>query len=441
MSNVGQDPAGSVTRLAYTPAERAGHQLFGEWVREDGGELHTDQAGNSVGVLAEGDRYLLVGSHVDSVKCAGSYDGVAGVAVGLEIARLFRPAAGCGVRVVTFAAEEGARFGRPNLGSAAAAGLLRPSDLLNLKDADGATLADAARDLSLDINRVEPWIDNRIAAYLEIHIEQGRILEQTGTTIGLVDAIAGNVRLRVTIHGDLAHSGSPMRGRRDALVGAATLVQAVNDVARRGRSTVATVGRLSVSPNSLTTVPDSVTLWVDIRDADGERQLACARSIVETATDVGLELDLDVTVDGLSSAANDSRPASRPRRASSGTSNASTTPAAATQASAASAPKPTNSDATNRPTRTQVSTNRVNSNSTERHPCGRRSVATAALGQATVSVLVTHPVLIVSSVDRISRARKRYLPGPASGVNVAPRRDVEVQGTKTLPPGRARSTS
>jgi allantoate deiminase len=302
LARVGAGPQGSVTRLAYSAPERAAHELFARWVAEDGCRVKVDEAGNSVAIFAEGSPYFLVGSHLDTVVQGGIYDGAAGVVGGLEAARLVRSGLARGLRVVAFAGEEGARFGRPTLGSSAAAGLLDADALGKLRDADGTSLASAAATLELDPLAVEPWIGDDIACYFEIHIEQGRQLEAGGARIGLVDAIAGSVRLRFEIRGRADHSGAtPMRMRLDALAAASELVLAVERAARGYRSTVATVGRLEVSPNSVTTVPGQVTLWVDIRDVDADVQRSTANQILlraaELAEDRGLKVSGEIISD------------------------------------------------------------------------------------------------------------------------------------------------
>lgn len=285
---IGADPRGGVTRLAYTRHERDAHTLFARWAAEDGKECVVDAAGNSVAVYREGNPYFLVGSHLDTVARGGGYDGAAGVVAGLSVAAaLADRALSCGVRVVAFAGEEGARFGRPTLGSTLAAGMMAPRSLARLADADGTSLVDAARELGLDPAEAVPWIGHEVAGYFEIHIEQGRVLEGSSTRLGLVDAIAGSIRLRLDVSGRADHSGAtPMHLRADALAAASEIVLATERIGRRYHSTAATVGRLEVSPNSVTTVPGGTTLWVDLRDVDGDVQRAAGRSLLAEARDV-----------------------------------------------------------------------------------------------------------------------------------------------------------
>lgn len=295
---VGADTNGGCTRLAYTAEERAAHDLVGSWAVEQGAAINVDAAGNSVFVFDDREPYLMVGSHLDTVRQGGSYDGTAGVLVGLAAARDFQPAHH-GFRVVAFAGEEGARFGRPNLGSALVGGYLTSTDAKRLSDADGVSLLAAAASLGFDLRRAERWLDQRVAGFIECHIEQGRVLEASGTSIGLVDAIAGSIRMRVDFTGVAAHSGAtPMNLRHDALLAAAETIIAVEQAATIGRNTVATVGKIEALPNSITTIPGHVQISVDIRDVDPETQRRCARLVVEQIEEIaasrGVAADIEV---------------------------------------------------------------------------------------------------------------------------------------------------
>ena len=222
------DPAGGdsgVTRMAFTRLERDAHDLVARWAIEDGAAIETDAIGNTICVFHPGEPYLLIGSHVDSVRSGGRYDGVIGVVAALEVARALRETAEHGVRVVVFSAEEGARFGLPCLGSAVATGAMSAGDLADLHDAGNVTALDAARGVGLDPAAVVPWVKApAVAAFLELHIEQGSVLEDEEVQLGIVDVIAGAARIRLEIHGLAEHSGAtPMRSREDALAAAAGL--------------------------------------------------------------------------------------------------------------------------------------------------------------------------------------------------------------------------
>lgn len=300
LARIGGEPGGGVTRLAYTETEREAHRGFCAWASAAGASCHTDAAGNSVAVFQEGTPYFLIGSHLDTVVHGGRYDGAAGVVGALETAEAIA-SVHLGVRVVAFAAEEGARFGRPTLGSSMAAGLLGADALAKLRDARGTTLLAAAAEVGLDPARTPSWLGDDVACYFELHIEQGRQLEAGAARIGLVDAIAGSVRLQLDIRGRADHSGAtPMRARADALTAASECVLAVEDTARRNRSTVATVGRMHINPNNVTTIPGQVTLTVDVRDVDPDLQRRAARLVLDAATKVAARRGVRLTPEVLS---------------------------------------------------------------------------------------------------------------------------------------------
>ena len=297
---IGGEENGGVTRLAYTETEREAHRRFCSWAAASGASCEVDPAGNSIAVFREGTPYFLLGSHLDTVVHGGRYDGAAGVVAALEVAQALE-SIDHGVRVVAFAGEEGARFGRPTLGSSLAAGLLDGSGLGKLRDAGGKTALAAAEEVGLHPGQASAWVGEDVACFFELHIEQGRQLEAGAARIGLVDAIAGSVRIQFEIDGRADHSGAtPMRMRADALTAASELVLAVETAGRRNRSTVATVGRMLVTPNSVTTIPGRVTLTVDLRDVDPDLQRHAARRVLDAAAEIAARRGLRVKTDVLS---------------------------------------------------------------------------------------------------------------------------------------------
>jgi allantoate deiminase len=285
LSLVGADPHGGWSRIAFTPVEREAHSLFARWSSDLGLEYRTDSIGNSYARRGSGERPLRVGSHLDTVPRGGNFDGAAGVVAAIEaVAMLAATPMRHPVEVVAFSAEEGARFGTPCLGSRLITGAMGLEELRRASDADGVTAFDAAELVGLRPSSAmdEIWSSNELACYLELHIEQGRVLEDRNRRIGIVEAIAGATRFAVTLRGRTDHSGTtPMRLRQDALAGAAEIVVYVEEAAKRGRTTVATVGRLQVEPNVITAVPGEVTFSVDIRDIDPVRQRQVAGEILD----------------------------------------------------------------------------------------------------------------------------------------------------------------
>jgi len=268
-----------LTRAFLSPALRAASELVLGWMRDAGMAARVDAMGNVVGRYegnAPGLPCLMLGSHLDTVRDAGKYDGMLGVVTAIECVHALNargkrlPFA---IEVIGFGDEEGVRFGATLLGSRAVAGTLDPR-VLDLADADGITLRRALADYGLDPDRIADAARRRteILAYAELHIEQGPVLEAEGLPAGVVTAINGATRLAVTIDGTAGHAGTvPMHLRRDALAAAAECVLAIEHRAARAPELVATVGRLEALPGAVNVIPGRVRFTVDVRaprDAD-----------------------------------------------------------------------------------------------------------------------------------------------------------------------------
>lgn len=291
IGRIGADADGGVSRLGFTQQEREAHELVGEWLRDLGLSVRTDAAGNTI-AERKGRRAGLpaigTGSHLDSVSHGGRFDGIVGVVASVELARILEEGVVVSehpFRFVIFAGEEGARFGQPCIGSKAVVGKLEHRDFSELVDAEGTTLGAAMNHVGLDPGRIAEarWDPQDWAAFVELHVEQGRVLETTRRRLGLVDVVSGSTRLRMTIRGRADHSGgTPMWLRADALAAAAEVVLAAEQLAtnKRHRGMRATVGFLRPHPNSITTIAGSVTLTVDIRDIDTDRQRAATAELV-----------------------------------------------------------------------------------------------------------------------------------------------------------------
>lgn len=301
------DTGPGVTRLAYTPLERHAHEHFARHMRDLGLQVWIDAAGNTIAERAGTDPSLPAigsGSHLDSVPQAGSYDGIAGVAAAMEVARLLRDRAvehRHPIRFVVFAAEEGARFGQACTGSRIAGGLTTAADLESLRDADGVSIAEAMRAVDIEPTEVDRarWHPQDWLAFVELHIEQGAVLDTLGLPIGVVDQISGSTRFRLQFEGRASHTGgTPMHLRADALAAAAQLVCAAETLARdpRHHGTRITVGRLQVAPGSITTIPGLAEAYIDVRDIDSDRQRDTAAELAELARSVGHTRGVAVSV-------------------------------------------------------------------------------------------------------------------------------------------------
>ncbi len=299
------EPGEGVTRLAHTPLEREAHQLFGDFMRGLGLRVWSDAAGNTIAELtgAEPRPAVGTGSHLDSVPSAGRFDGIAGVVAAMVVAEAVvragtvprRP-----LRFVVFANEEGARFGQACIGSRVAAGLTTSEDLHRLRDADGVSVAEAMTAVGLDPESVAGarWSGEDWAGFVELHIEQGSVLDAAGAPIGVVEVISGSTRLELTLDGVAAHSGGmPMHLRRDALTAAAEIVLELERLANDEDhdATRITVGRLEVEPGSITTIPGRCTFSVDIRDVELGRQRATAERVLELADEIAARRGVGLT--------------------------------------------------------------------------------------------------------------------------------------------------
>jgi allantoate deiminase len=292
LAEIGKSEGGGVTRLSFTEEERAAKDLAASHMREAGLDVREDAAGNLIGCRegrVEGAPIVLTGSHLDSVRNGGNFDGPLGVLGAVEALQTMeergveteRP-----VEVVAFTDEEGARFSFGMIGSRATAGTLTPKHLAN-EDENCVSITEAMRASGLDPGRLGEAARARgsVYAYVELHIEQGRILESDDLPVGVVSGIAGPAWLRFTLAGEAAHAGTtPMNLRRDALAAAAAVVGRIEREAARTGTSVGTVGQLELSPGGINIIPGQVTFSLDLRDIDeGVRNDVEARIMHEAA--------------------------------------------------------------------------------------------------------------------------------------------------------------
>jgi N-carbamoyl-L-amino-acid hydrolase len=263
-------------RIAWSDTwEQAKEWLAGK-IRDTGAEEETDQAGNQWFTLGgESERALLIGGHIDSVPNGGWLDGALNVIAGVEVLRRIaqdgRPPVT--VRLVNWADEEGARFGRSLFGSSAAAGTMADQDELRTrKDAEGNALPDVLARSGVDLDHAREARSQleTAGAYLELHIEQGPVLESLDLPLGVVLGTFGVERHQVTFRGQAAHAGStPMDKRRDALAGAARLALEIREIAKRaGEGAVCTMGSCVTKPGIVTSVVETCTVLLDQRNLD-----------------------------------------------------------------------------------------------------------------------------------------------------------------------------
>jgi beta-ureidopropionase / N-carbamoyl-L-amino-acid hydrolase len=277
-----------VTRLAWTPELAAAEDWFGEQARSAGLVVERDPAG-SLWALPESDGpWWATGSHLDSVRAGGRFDGPLGVAAGFAVAERVP-----GVAVIAFADEEGARFNTPTFGSRALVGRLA-DDVLERVDDDGVSLRDAMRSFGVDPARLldaAGWLD-RLRGFVELHIDQTRELDALGSPAGVVRSLAARMRLTLRFVGRADHAGTtPRSERRDALLAAARVIVAADELG--GGDVLVTASRILVEPNAFTTVPADVRLWIDARTADGELLSKWRGSVAAAARETGVEVELE----------------------------------------------------------------------------------------------------------------------------------------------------
>jgi hydantoinase/carbamoylase family amidase len=293
-----------VTRVAWSPELFEAYEWLGDRMRELGLDVEIDAAGNLLGRWNVGSGSpILVGSHLDTVPSGGRLDGALGVVAAVHAVRLlqeqgFEPSRP--VWIIAFMDEEGTRFDAALFGSRAFAGE-DVSALGDRIDAAGTTLRDAMRERGHALKRVgEANRIGEVGAYLELHIEQGPVLETEGVEIGVVTSIVGLRGYRVRLHGQANHAGTtPMTLRRDAFAGAARITLELRDFARARESITANVGKIAVTPGGANVVPGLADFTIDIRAATAEGVVELGRVVEETvrriAGEEGLEAELEPT--------------------------------------------------------------------------------------------------------------------------------------------------
>ncbi len=297
------DEPGKLTRTFLSPAMRRANARVAAWMRAAGLKVRVDSAGNVIGrseAGTAGAKTLLLGSHLDTVRDAGKYDGALGVLLPivalaeLKRRRIMLPYA---VEVLGFSEEEGVRFASAYLGSKAYTGQLHASDL-KLRDADDVTVKQALEQFN-DTRFQLPKPAHResnLMGYFEVHIEQGPVLEAKRLAVGVVSAIAGQTRGRLTFRGQAGHAGTtPMNLRRDALTGAAEFVLCTETLARSCPPLVATIGTVSVAPGAPNVIPGEATVSLDVRHPRDDHRAAALELLLDSARKIARQRQLTVT--------------------------------------------------------------------------------------------------------------------------------------------------
>ena len=286
-----------LTRPFASQAMRQVNEAVASWMHAAGMTVQQDKVGNLIGryeASQAGAKTLLLGSHLDTVRDAGKYDGPLGVMIAIAcVERLYarQERLPFAIEVLGFADEEGLRYHSAYIGSRAVAGTFDP-EALHLTDSDGITMAEAIRAFGGDPDplalQTARWHRDELLAYCEVHIEQGPVLEARNLPVAVVSAIAGQNRITVRFTGEAGHAGTvPMSLRHDALCAGAEFVLAVETVARSLPGLVATVGQVSVHPGASNVIPGQVTLSLDVRHQDDTVREQANRQLEERAREIG----------------------------------------------------------------------------------------------------------------------------------------------------------
>jgi allantoate deiminase len=296
-------PTGGIYRPLYSPAWSSAVDLVSVWMKEAGLLVKRDAVGNMWGRIegSRGGRIIASGSHIDTVRGGGALDGALGVVAAVEAVSSLWQRFGRSTRIlecVAICEEEGSRFDTNFWGARAIADRLEPSEADRARDGDGTTLGDAMRSVGLDPATAATAVRRDLDVFVELHIEQGPILEDHGPRLGVVTTIAGTAHLEITVRGRPDHAGAmAMDRRRDAFLGASAMALAIADAAvHMGHPAVATVGTIAVEPSQVNVVPGLARFTVDTRHPDPARRSELISQIGDVAKKVAGERGLVVEI-------------------------------------------------------------------------------------------------------------------------------------------------
>ncbi len=305
LATISETP-GQLTRVYLSPEHMRANALVAQWMEEAGMLTWQDAVGNICGrydAAGEGAPAVLLGSHLDTVRNAGRYDGMLGVLTAIEVVDSLHRQGLHGeqaVEIIGFADEEGTRFNITLLGSRGLTGTW-PAGWLECQDAQGVSVAQAMVNVGLDPSRIlmAERATEEFSAYLELHIEQGPVLEQADVPLGVVTAINGARRLTCCFTGEAGHAGTvPMAHRHDALTAAAQWIAFVEQKTREsGPDQVATVGTLQCEPGAVNVIPGAVTLTLDIRSPDDDRREMLLNALLDEAERIAAQRGLSFSHD------------------------------------------------------------------------------------------------------------------------------------------------
>ncbi len=306
IAKIGDTPKGGCNRQTLTDLDAEGRALFQKWGEAAGLTLSTDRLGNMVFTRPGRDptrKPVAIGSHLDTQPTGGKFDGILGVLAGLELMRALHEAGAeteAPLVLINWTNEEGARFSPPMMGSGAAMGMFTEAEVLAKQDAAGLSFGDELARIGWQ-GTADPADLQNLGAYFELHIEQGKLLEDAGLDLGIVTHALAQSWYEVTVTGADAHGGSTMQGRRDAMMAAAPLISAVEEIAlaaisptgERGRGTV---GVVDVQPGSRNVAPGRVWFSIDTRHGDPDRLAWMGTQIKARAAEIAQERGVTIDV-------------------------------------------------------------------------------------------------------------------------------------------------
>ncbi|MFI8575512.1 M20 family metallo-hydrolase [Rossellomorea aquimaris] len=309
LAEIGKIGETGVCRLAHSKEDRQAVEVVKGWMEEAGLTTKIDGFGNLIGRIEGADKdkpILMLGSHIDSQPYGGRFDGTAGALGAVEVVHTMKDhgiVPDRTIEVICFSDEEGCRFNKGVFGVRAIAGMLEEGEL-DRKDKQGVTRREALKEFGVepDVTASPVYQKGDIAAFLELHIEQGPVLEEKGKPVGIVSGISGPIWLTVTLEGFAGHAGSvPMTMRQDALVGASEIIRKFDDLVKGEgtQTTVGTVGSMQVFPNSRNIIAEKVEFTVDLRDIDVEARTKLEEKLYQIIekTAIGYNLKYEIKED------------------------------------------------------------------------------------------------------------------------------------------------
>jgi len=304
LAEFGKDPEGGVSRLLYTKEWVEGQLALKEWMQNEGLEAQFDDIGNLFGTLTgkNTNETVLTGSHVDTVKNGGRFDGAYGIVAGILALKYLKKHFGQPVRnieVVSMAEEEGSRFPYSFWGSKNIVGLAKREDVETIRDFDGVPFVVAMNEAGFGFGDETKGPRKDLKAFVEVHVEQGSVLETEKTAIGVVNNIVGQRRYTVEIIGEANHAGTtPMGYRKDTVFAASQMIHEIISMARKtGDPLVTTVGKFEAYPNVVNVVPGKVIFTVDVRHTDKQAIISFTEQMTARMQDISKEHDVEMNID------------------------------------------------------------------------------------------------------------------------------------------------